>query len=102
MLNFLLDAATADWIVKSFPIIRYILMFLIAVCAIGLIVVTLLQEHDDNGSANAITGATESYYSQNKGKTTQGLLRKLTIAFAIAIAVSIILFFVTLLVYAGN
>lgn len=102
MLNFLLDNAIADWLIQTCQITRYVLMFLIAVCAIGLIVVTLLQEHDDNGSANAITGATESYYSQNKGKTTQGLLRKLTIAFAITIAVSIILFFVTLLVYAGN
>ena len=102
MLNFLLDAVTADWITKSFPIIRYVLMFIIAISAIVLIVVTLLQEHDDNGGTNAITGASESYYSQNKGKTTQGKLKKVTIAMAATITISIILFFVTLLVYAGN
>lgn len=102
MLNSLLGAATANWIVKSFPIIRYVLMFLIAVSAVVLIIVTLLQEHDDNGGANAITGASESYYSQNKGQTTQGKLKKITIAMASIIAISIVLFFVTLLVYSGN
>lgn len=101
MFNLLLDSLPADWIVKSFPIIRYILMFLIAAAAIVLIVVTLFQEHDDNGSANVITGASESYYSQNKGETTQSKLKKVTIAMASIIAVSIVLFFVTMLVYAG-
>ncbi|MBO4412929.1 MAG: preprotein translocase subunit SecG [Clostridia bacterium] len=89
------------WVATSFPIIRYVLMFLIAAAAIVLIIVTLMQEHDDNGSANAITGMSESYYSQNKGETTQGKLKKITIAMAATIAVSIVLFFVTMLVYAG-
>lgn len=101
MYNLLLDSLTPNWIVVSFPIIRYVLMFLIAAAAIVLIIVTLLQEHDDNGSANVITGAAESYYSQNKGQTTQGKLKKVTIAMASIIAISIVLFFVTLLVYAG-
>lgn len=101
MINFLLDTITPTWIVNSFPIIRYVLMFLIAVAAIVLIIVTLMQEHDDNGSMNSITGASESYYSQNKGETTQGKLKKVTIAMASIIAISIVLFFVTLLVYAG-
>lgn len=101
MLNLLLESLPADWIVKSFPIIRYVLMFLIAAAAIVLIVVTLLQEHNDNGSMNAITGTSESYYSQNKGETTQGKLKKVTIAMASIIAISIVLFFVTLIVYAG-
>lgn len=89
------------WVAASFPIIRYVLMFLIAAAAIVLIFVTLMQEHDDNGSANAITGMSESYYSQNKGETTQGKLKKLTIIMASIIAVSIVLFFVTMMVYAG-
>ena len=101
MFNFMLDSLPPDWIVASFPIIRYVLMFIIAVAAIVLVIVTLMQEHDDNGSANAITGASESYYTQNKGETTQGKLKKVTIAMASIIAISIVLFFVTLLVYAG-
>lgn len=101
MFNLMLDSLPADWVVASFPIIRYVLMFLIAAAAIVLIIVTLMQEHDDNGSANVITGASESYYSQNKGETTQGKLKKVTIAMASIIAISIVLFFVTLLVYAG-
>lgn len=91
----------AQWIVNSFPIIRYVLMFIIAISAIALIVVTIMQESEGGNGNNAITGIQESYYSQNKGKTKEGLLKKLTISFASIIAISIILFFVTVLVYAG-
>ena len=99
MISFL--NSVPEWVSASFPIIRYVLMFLIAAASIVLIVVTLMQEHDDNGSANAITGMSESYYSQNKGETTQGKLKKITIATAATIAVSVVLFFITLIVYAG-
>lgn len=90
-----------DWIVISFPIIRYVLMFIIAISAVSLIVAVLMQQESSSGGNNAITGIQESYYSQNKGKTREGILRKVTIAMATTIAISIILFFVSTLVYAG-
>ncbi|MDD4110244.1 MAG: preprotein translocase subunit SecG [Clostridia bacterium] len=90
-----------DWVVVSFPIIRYVLMFVIAVAAVVLIATVLMQEDSSSGGANAITGAQESYYSQNKGKTKEGLLRKVTIAMASTIGISIVLFFVSTLIYAG-
>ena len=88
---------TPAWITASFPIIRYVLMFIIAAAAITLIISTLMQESQEGG-ANAITGSQESYYSQNKGKTKEGVLKKITIAMASIIAISIVLFFVTILV----
>lgn len=102
MFRFLAETLTPTWIASSFPIIRYVLMFLIAVSAITLIVVTLMQENSAEGGANAITGVQESYYSQNKGQTKEGRLKKITIAMASIITISIILFFVTLLVYSGS
>lgn len=89
------------WVVNSFPIIRYVLMFILALSSITLIIVIMMQESSPEGGVNAITGAQESYYSQNKGRTREGILRKITIAMASIITISIILFFVTLLVYPG-
>ena len=50
------------------------------------------------GGENAITGVQESYYSQNKGQTKEGILKKITIAMASIIAILIVLFFVTILI----
>lgn len=94
-MNFL--ALTPAWIASSFPIIRYVFMFLIAVAAITLIVAALMQESQQGGS-NAVTGTQESYYSQNKGKTKEGVLKKITIAMASIIAILIVLFFVTIII----
>ncbi len=85
------------WVTSSFPIIRYVFMFLMAAAAITLIVVTLMQESKEGGS-NAITGAQESYYSQNKGRTKEGILKKITIAMASIIGILIVLYFVTVLI----
>ena len=94
-MNFL--ALVPSWIATSFPIIRYVLMFIMAAAAITLIVVALMQDSQEGG-ANAITGTQESYYSQNKGRTKQGILKKITIAMAAIIAISIVLFFVTTII----
>ena len=88
-----------EWVTVAFPIIRYVFMFIIALSAVALIVAVLMQRENSSGGTNAITGAQESYYSQNKGKTKEGILRKITIAMASIIGVSIVLFFVTLLIY---
>lgn len=90
-----------NWVIVSFPIIRYVLMFIIAFASVTLIVAVLMKEESASGGTNAVTGIQESYYSQNKGKTKEGILKKITIAMASIIAISIILFFVTTLVYAG-
>ncbi len=90
-------ALAPEWVSKSFPIIRYVFMFLIAAAAITLIVVTLMQDSKEGGE-NVITGVQETYYSQNKGRTKEGILKKITIAMAITIAVLIVLFFATILI----
>lgn len=89
-----------NWIIVSFPIIRYVLMFIIAIAAVILIISVLMQQETASGGTNAVTGVQESYYSQNKGKTREGLLKKLTIAMASIIGISIVLFFITTLIYA--
>lgn len=99
-LNLLLDTGLqSDFITTFFPILRIVLVSLIFVAAIVLIVVVLLQsDNATNGTTNVISGVRESYYSQNKGDTRDGRLKKITIAMSIIIAVSILIYFATLLI----
>ena len=71
-----------------------VLMCLIALLSIGLIVLVLLQRGSGD-SVSAITGGnSENFFSKTKGGGKQRILRILTIAFSIAIAVLAIVFFI--------
>jgi len=93
MYNFLL-AASSDFVTTVFPILRMVFIGIIFVCAIVMIISTLLQSSSDENGATAITGQ-ESYYSQNKGESRDGKLKKATTINAIVIAVCTILYFVS-------
>ncbi len=93
--------STPAWVISSFPVIRQILMVIIAVCALCMIVVTLIQPSEGDGGANVITGSNESFYSQNKASSRQGKLKRLTVALAIVIAVCVVLYFVLTAIYKG-
>lgn len=101
MLKNLLAFAMPNWVINSFPIIRQVLMVIIAVCAVMLIIVTLIQPSEGEGGANVITGSNESFYSQNKASSRQGKLKRLTIALAIIIAVCVLLYFILTAIYRG-
>lgn len=79
---------------KVFPVFRIIFVVIIALCAIGLIITTLLQSSTDQNNATALTGQ-ESYFAQNKGESRDGRLKKATIILACIIVVCVLLFFVT-------
>lgn len=91
----------APWISSSFPIIRIVLFALVVIAALVVIVTTLFQNEEANG-ADVITGQQESYYSKNKGGSRDGKLRLITIICSCVIAVCVILYFVSLLIYSGN
>ncbi len=94
-------AGTPAWVINTFPIFRQILMVLIAIAAVGLIVVTLIQPSEGEGGVNVITGSNESFYAQNKANSRQGRLKKLTIALAVFIAVCVVLYFILTAIYKG-
>ena len=93
----MLGAAVAGWVSNSFPVIRMILMIIIALCAIALICVVLCQESDSEG-ATALTGA-ESYYAQNKGRSKEGMLKKATIILSIIIVACVVVYFILTAIY---
>lgn len=98
-MSMLLDSTVPIWISDSFPIIRIVLFCLVVACAIILIVTTLFQNEDSN-DADVITGQQESYYSKNKGGSKDATLKLITIITSIIAVVCVILYFVSLLIYA--
>lgn len=98
-IKFLLDSPLqSDFITTFFPILRYILVGIVLVASIVIIVAVLLQSDATSGGTNVISGVRESYYAQNRGESRDGKLKKITIIMAIVIAVSVILYFVSLLI----
>ena len=93
MFNMLL----ADFNTEVLPIVRFVIMGIIFVCALVLIISTLLQSSADENGATALTGQ-ESYYSQNKGESRDGKLKRITTICAIAIAVCTLLYFLSYLI----
>lgn len=92
----------AQWITTSFPIIRIVLLALMVLSAIIMIVLVLLQPSNSEGMG-ALSGQTsDTFYSKNKGRSIEGVMKRLTVIFAIVMAVISILFFVTVAIYPVN
>ena len=100
MLNLLLDTTRSPWITTTMPILRSIFVILMLVCAVTVIIICLATESNAEGGTNVITGNSyESFYSQNKGSTREGRLKKLLIISSIITGVCAVLYFVTILIY---
>lgn len=93
-MGYLLADLIDDWVVVGLPIYRNIIICLIALFAIVLILSVLLQTSNQSSGASALTGVTESYYSQNKSNTRDGRLKRWTVICGIAILVLIVLFYI--------
>jgi len=87
------------WVATWFPIFQAALVILIAIACIVMIVAILASPANVGRGGNAITGASESFYTKNKGKSNQGRIRTLIIVCAVTIAVSAILYFVLIQIF---
>ena len=100
--NLLLESSMPYWVTSSFPIIRIVLVYMIAICAVMMIVTTLLQSNANDDGQSALTGSSqESYYAQNKGESRNVKLSRATIACVSIMAICIVLYFVSLIIYQG-
>ena len=97
----LADGPVANWISKSFPIMQTILIILIALLAVAIIVCVLLNPSNSDGGSNAITGSNESFYSQNKGSSREGRLKKIIIISSACIFVFTVLYLILTKIYNG-
>ncbi len=63
----------------------------IAICIV-LTVIVLKQEGKSSGLSGALTGASETFWSKNKGRSVEGMLEKLTkILAALFVILSVVL-----------
>lgn len=92
-------AALPTWVTESFPKIRMVLIIAAVVIAVALLVVILLQKSNGEGM-DALSGAqTDTFYTKNKGRTVEGVLRRITVVLGILMFVLCVAFFVTILIY---
>lgn len=99
--NYLMAFAEAAGNVLSYEawqIIRIVLLALVVACSIFLIVVVLLQSANSQG-VGALQGSSESFLDKNKGRSFEGIMRKLTIVAVVLLVVFSILFFLSNLLY---
>ena len=68
-----------------------------------MIITTLLQSNSNEDGSNALSGSVgqESYYAQNKGESRNVRLSRATIALMSIIAICVVLYFVSLIIYQG-
>jgi len=92
----------AKWVTKVVPVIRYIILILMAIIAVATIVLVFMQIGQGGNSTNVVTGNADSYYSQNKGGSREGRITKLIYICVGILVVLSILFFVTFNIYDGK
>ena len=67
--------------------IHGILLIVYIIVCVALSIVVLLQEGKQAGLTGAISGAAETYWGKNKGRSMEGALVKITKALAIGFVV---------------
>ncbi|MBD5131851.1 MAG: preprotein translocase subunit SecG [Clostridiales bacterium] len=92
--------SVAGWVVDSFPIIRIVMIALMVLVAIGLIIVIMFQPSSSSGMG-ALTGQRDTFYSKDKSKSLESVMKKITIILGVIEVVLAILFFVSLVIYRG-
>ena len=69
-------------------IVKYIVMGIYVIICAALIILVLKQSKEDVGASGTIMGASASnFYEKNKGRTTEGKMKRATIGLMIAFAV---------------
>lgn len=69
-------------------IAKTILFIVYMIICLALIILTIIQKQDSRGASGTITGSsTNNYYEKNKSRTSQGKMKKATVALSIAFAI---------------
>jgi len=71
---------------------KTLLIAIYSIVAVLLTILTLMQSKEDAGASGTITGGgSDSFYEKNKGRTSEGKLKRFTIILAIAFIILAIL-----------
>ena len=68
-------------------IVKYLMMAVYAIVCIALIIL-ILKQKDESGASGTIVGASaNNFYEKNKGKTTEGKIKRATIVLMAVFAI---------------
>lgn len=69
-------------------ILKIVLIIVDIILALGVVILVMMQNKEDQGMSGTITGAAaNNFLDKNKGRTRSGMLKRMTIIFGIAFAV---------------
>lgn len=69
-------------------IVKNVVLGIYLVVCVVLIIVATIQTKDSQGASGTITGSsTSNFYEKNKGRTREGMLKRLTIGLSVVFAV---------------
>jgi len=69
-------------------ILKILLIIVDIILALGVVILVMMQNKEDQGMSGTITGAAaNNFLDKNKGRTRSGMLKRLTVVFGIALAI---------------
>ena len=69
-------------------IVKYILVAVYLIVCIALVILVMKQSKEDSGASGTIVGASaNNFYEKNKGRTTEGRMKRATIILMIVFAI---------------
>lgn len=69
-------------------ILKIVLIIVDIILALGVVILVMSQNKEDQGMSGTITGAaSNNFLDKNKGRTRSGMLKRMTIIFSIALAI---------------
>ena len=65
-------------------ILKIVLIIVDIILALGIVILVMMQNKEDQGMSGTITGSTtNNFLDKNKGRTRTGMLKRMTILFSI-------------------
>ena len=77
----------------AYRITSIILIVLMFVAALAAIILVMFQPGNSQG-IDALGGSSETFYGKNKGKSTESILKRLTVACLVVLGVLAVVFFI--------
>ena len=62
---------------------RTALTIVFIIVSVPLMIVVLMQEGKENGLTGTLTGSADTYWSKNKGRSKDAVMRKITVVLAV-------------------
>ena len=93
MIASLLAPLPSAAVYNTYRIVSLVFLILMFVAALAAIVLVMFTPGNSQG-IDALSGSSETFYGKNKGRSTESLLKRLTVACLVVLAVLAVVFFI--------